>query len=144
MPKPGDPNIVYANCKGRFGRYNFLTGQEKNYYVGGQNMYGRNPKDLNYRFQRVSPIEISPHDPNVVYHASQYLHRTTDEGVTWETISPDLTAFALLSQTHATLRSSNPHASQAIGLLPIQLKLWTGMDSNHRSPRDGRFTVCWI
>jgi len=28
----------------------------------------------------------------VVYHASQYLHRTTDEGVTWETISPDLTA----------------------------------------------------
>jgi photosystem II stability/assembly factor-like uncharacterized protein len=93
VPKPGDPNIVYANCKGRFGRYNFLTGQEKNYYVGGQNMYGRNPKDLNYRFQRVSPIEISPHDPNVVYHASQYLHRTTDEGVTWETISPDLTAF---------------------------------------------------
>ncbi|NIN71950.1 MAG: hypothetical protein GTO46_08505 [Gemmatimonadetes bacterium] len=93
VPKPGDPDIVYANCKGRFGRYNAATGQEKQYYVGAQNLYGHNPKDLNYRFQRVSPIEISPHDPNVVYHASQYLHRTTDEGVTWETISPDLTAF---------------------------------------------------
>ena len=93
VPKPGDPDIVYANCKGRFGRFNLRTGQEKKYYVGAANMYGHNPKDLEYRFQRVSPIHVSPHDPNVVYHASQYLHRTTDEGVTWETISPDLTAF---------------------------------------------------
>ena len=92
VPKPGNHNIVYANCKGRFGRYNKLTGQEKQYYVGAANLYSHNPKDLKYRFQRVSPIHVSPHDPNVVYHASQYLHRTTDEGVTWETISPDLTA----------------------------------------------------
>lgn len=92
VPKPGDHNIVYANCKGRFGRYNKLTGQEKQYYVGAANIYGHNPKDLKFRFQRVSPIHISPHDPDVVYHASQYLHKTTDEGVTWETISPDLTA----------------------------------------------------
>ncbi len=93
VPKPGNPDIVYANCKGRFGRYNKNTGQEKQYYVGAQYIYGHNPKDLKYRFQRVSPIHISPHDPNVVYFASQFLHRTTDEGVTWETISPDLTAF---------------------------------------------------
>ena len=92
IPKPGDPNIVYSNCKGRFGRYNQMTGQEKQYYVGMGNMYGHNTADLEYRFQRVSPIHISPHDPGIVYHASQYLHRTTDEGVTWETISPDLTA----------------------------------------------------
>jgi len=93
VPKPGNHNIVYANCKGRFGRYNKLTGQEKQYYVGATNIYSHNPKDLKYRFQRVSPIHISPHDPNVVYHASQYLHKTIDEGATWETISPDLTAF---------------------------------------------------
>jgi tRNA (guanine37-N1)-methyltransferase len=42
-------------------------------------MYGHNPRDLKYRFQRVSPIHVSPHDPNVVYHASQYLHRTVDD-----------------------------------------------------------------
>lgn len=93
VPKPGNPDIVYANCKGRFGRYNKKTGQEMQYYVGAQYMYGHNPKDLKYRFQRVSPIHVSPHDPNVIYHASQYLHRTTNEGVTWERISPDLTAF---------------------------------------------------
>jgi len=93
VPKPGNPNIVYSNCKGRFGVFNKITGQEKQYYVGASNMYGHNPRDLRYRFQRVSPIHISPHNSDVIYHASQYLHKTTDEGETWETISPDLTAF---------------------------------------------------
>jgi photosystem II stability/assembly factor-like uncharacterized protein len=93
VPKPGNPNIVYANCKGRFSVFDKRTGQEKGYYVTGQYMYGHNPKDLILRFQRVSPIHVSPHDPDVVYHTSQYVHKTTDEGVTWETISPDLTAF---------------------------------------------------
>ncbi|MEQ9401661.1 MAG: hypothetical protein RJQ04_21020 [Longimicrobiales bacterium] len=93
VPKPGDPSIVYSNCKGRFGRYSHRTGQEKQYYVGFQNLYGVNPAELEYRFQRVVPIEVSPHDPNVVYHGSQFVHKTTDEGVTWQTISPDLTAF---------------------------------------------------
>ena len=93
VPKPGDPSIVYANCKGRFGRYNQETGQEKQYYVGFVNLYGVNPAELPYRFQRTVPVEVSPHDANTVYHGSQYVHKTTDEGVTWETISPDLTAF---------------------------------------------------
>ncbi|MEL7001548.1 MAG: hypothetical protein AAFN93_02305 [Bacteroidota bacterium] len=93
VPSPINPDIVYANCKGRFSVYNKRTGLEKRYDVGAANMYGHNPKDLKYRFQRVAPIHISPHDPKVVYHASQYLHKTTDDGQTWETISPDLTAF---------------------------------------------------
>jgi photosystem II stability/assembly factor-like uncharacterized protein len=93
VPKPGNPDIVYANCKGRFGVYNKKTGQEKRYYVGASNMYGHNPKDLKYRFQRVSPIHVSPHNPDVVYHTSQFVHKTLDEGKSWETISPDLTAF---------------------------------------------------
>lgn len=93
VPKPGDHNIVYADCKGRFGVFDKRLGTEKGYYVGAANMYGQNPRDLRYRFQRVSPIHVSPHDPSVVYHTSQYVHRTTDEGKTWETISPDLTAF---------------------------------------------------
>ena len=48
VPKPGDPDIVYANCKGRFGVYNRRTGQEQQYYVGFWNIYGHNPKDLAY------------------------------------------------------------------------------------------------
>ena len=93
VPKPGNHNIVYSNCKGRFGVFNKNTGQEKQYYVGAINMYGHNPGDLKYRFQRVAPILVSPHDPDLVYHCSQYVHTTRDNGVTWKTISPDLTAF---------------------------------------------------
>ena len=98
VPKPGNPNIVYSNCKGRFGVFNKITGQEKQYYVGASNMYGHNPKNLKYRFQRVSPIHVSPHNADVVYHASQYLHKTNDDGITWEIISPDLTAFEIDKQ----------------------------------------------
>lgn len=93
VPKPGNPDIVYSNCKGRFTVFNKKTGQEQHYNVGAANMYGHNPKDLKFRFQRVSPIHVSPHDPDVVYHTSQYVHKTTDDGKTWEIISPDLTAF---------------------------------------------------
>ena len=94
VPKPGDSDIVYANCKGRFGLYNRRTGQEQQYYVGFWNIYGHNPRDLAFRFQRVAPIHVSPHDPNRVYHTSQFVHVTEDGGQTWETISPDLTAFS--------------------------------------------------
>ncbi len=93
IPKPGNPDIVYANCKGRFGVYNKKTGEEKSYYVGNQYIYGHNPADLQFRFQRVAPIHVSPHDPDLVYHGSQFLHKTTNDGQSWETISPDLTAF---------------------------------------------------
>jgi hypothetical protein len=93
VPKPGDANTVYANCKGRFGVFDKRLGMERRYYIGAANMYGQNPRDLKYRFQRVAPIHVSPHDADTVYMGSQYLHRTRDDGVTWETISPDLTAF---------------------------------------------------
>lgn len=92
VPKPGNHNIVYSDCKGRFGTFDKRTGTEKAYYVGATNIYGHNPADLKYRFQRVAPIHVSPHDADVVYHGSQYLHRTRDDGVTWEQMSPDLTA----------------------------------------------------
>lgn len=93
VPKPGNANIVYSNCKGRFGVFNKETGTEMQFYVGASNIYGHNPKDLRYRFQRVSPIHVSPHNPDVVYHCSQFVHKTTNDGKSWETISPDLTAF---------------------------------------------------
>jgi photosystem II stability/assembly factor-like uncharacterized protein len=92
VPKPGNPNIVYSNCKGNFGVYDKRSGQERQYHVGAMNIYGHNPKDLKYRFQRVSPLFVSFHNPDVVYYGSQYLHKTTNDGVTWETISGDLTA----------------------------------------------------
>src|ERR1051326_3901413 len=92
MPHPSNPEIVYGSCKGQYGVMNLRTGQEKNYWIGAQSLYGNPASDLIYRFQRVSPMATSPHDPDVLYYGSQFLHRTRDKGVTWEKISPDLTA----------------------------------------------------
>ncbi len=92
IPDSVNPEIVYGSCKGQFSVLNLRTTNEKQYWVGGQSLYG-NPADaLTLRFQRVSPMEVSPHDPKVIYYGSQYVHRTRDRGVTWERISPDLTA----------------------------------------------------
>jgi photosystem II stability/assembly factor-like uncharacterized protein len=91
-PKPGDPDVIYGACKGEFYRMSLKTGQEQAYWIYPQNRYGHAARDIRYRFQRVSPFEISPHDPETIYHGSQFLHRTRDGGRTWETISPDLTA----------------------------------------------------
>jgi photosystem II stability/assembly factor-like uncharacterized protein len=92
MPHPLNPDIVYGSCKGQYGVMNLKTGQEKNYWIGAQSLYGNPASDLIYRMQRVSPMATSPHDPEVLYYGSQYVHRTRDKGVTWERISPDLTA----------------------------------------------------
>ena len=93
MPHPTNPDTVYASCKGQYSRMSLRTGQEKQYWIGMQSLYSNPGKDLIYRFQRVSPMEISPHNPRVIYYGSQFVHRTMDEGVTWEKISPDLTWF---------------------------------------------------
>lgn len=90
--KPGAPHILFGVCKGEFYRMNLHTGQEQAYWVYPQNRYGHDPDDMYYRFQRVSPFEFSPHDPDVIYHTSHVVHRTRDGGRTWEEISPDLTA----------------------------------------------------
>src|ERR1041385_3054774 len=92
MPYPLNPDIVYGSCKGQYGVMNLKTGQEKNYWIGAQSLYGNPASDLIYRMQRVSPMATSPDDPDVLYYGSQYVHRTRDKGVTWERISPDLTA----------------------------------------------------
>ncbi len=110
VPQPGT-SIVFANCKGRFARYSAETGQAQQYWVGAEYMYGQSPSELEWRFQRVVPIEISPHDSSVVYHASQYVHKTTNGGQDWEKISPDLTA----NKPQYQVRSGGPITNDITG-----------------------------
>jgi len=91
-PRP-DGSVVWGACKGQVGRYVTATGQEQQYWVYPQNRYGHNPKDITYRFPRQTVVYLSPHDPKTIYQASHVVHRSTDEGVTWEIISHDLTAY---------------------------------------------------
>lgn len=90
-PKP-DGQVVWGACKGEVGRYNVRTGQEKHYWVYPQNRYGHDPDDIKFRFPRQTVVYVSPHDSRVIYQASHVLHRSTDEGILWDIISPDLTA----------------------------------------------------
>ena len=92
IPSPTNPEVVYGGCKGQFSRQDLNTTDEMRYWVGGESLYGNGGDTLIYRFQRVSPMEVSPFPPYAVYYGSQYLHRSTDGGVTWHKISPDLTA----------------------------------------------------
>ncbi|HEX8685877.1 MAG TPA: hypothetical protein VF654_05225, partial [Pyrinomonadaceae bacterium] len=46
---------------------------------------------MKYRFQWNYPILFSPHGPNVLYAAGDHLFRSTNEGQSWEMMSPDLT-----------------------------------------------------
>ena len=87
-----DGKIIYGDCKGEFGRYNIETGQEQHYWIYPQQRYGKNPKDMRYRFVRQAPIEIDAHNPKIVYHGSQFVHKTIDGGIHWTRFSPDVTA----------------------------------------------------
>jgi len=89
---PRNPNIVYGGeYQGQITRYDKGIGQatEIGVYPVVQDAMGAAPQE--HRFQWTAPIMISPHDPNVVYHGGEKLFRTSDGGVHWEAISPDLT-----------------------------------------------------
>jgi photosystem II stability/assembly factor-like uncharacterized protein len=91
-PHPDSAHLVWAgNYIGQIDRSNLRTGENRNVILYPLMGDGVAPRDQPYRFQWNAPILVSRHDPSVVYHASQYVHRTTDGGMSWETISPDLT-----------------------------------------------------
>ncbi len=60
MPDKDNPIVVYGGCKGQFSRLNLTTTNEERYWVGAESLYGNGGDTLIYRFQRVSPMEVSP------------------------------------------------------------------------------------
>ena len=91
-PKPGDPDVTYAGCYGGYiGRLDRRTGQERAIHVWPDNPMGWGADGMKYRFQWTFPIVASRHDPSVLYAAGNVLFRTTNEGQSWEAVSPDLT-----------------------------------------------------
>jgi photosystem II stability/assembly factor-like uncharacterized protein len=99
---PDHFEVVYSGCySGIIDRWDRSTRQRRWVTIYPEEQSGDAGYNLKYRFQWVSPIVVSPHDPNVVYHASQYVHRTTDGGMTWETLSPDLTTNTRAHQDYA-------------------------------------------
>jgi len=91
-PSPKDSNIIYAGSYGGLTtRYDHHTGQERNVTPYPNNPMGAGADVLKYRFQWNFPIVFSQHDPNTLYAAANVLFKSTDEGNSWQVISPDLT-----------------------------------------------------
>jgi photosystem II stability/assembly factor-like uncharacterized protein len=90
--RPDNPNIVFAgNYHGYLTRYDHRTRQDRNISVWPEAATGWGAKDQKYRFQWTFPILLSPHDPHVLYVTGNHVFRSTDEGSSWDIISPDLT-----------------------------------------------------
>lgn len=89
---PNNNDIVYGGSyDGFLTRYNHKTKTVRSISVWPDNPMGSGAEAMKYRFQWNFPIFFSPHNPKKLYTASNHLHVSTNEGESWELISPDLT-----------------------------------------------------
>jgi photosystem II stability/assembly factor-like uncharacterized protein len=134
---PHNPNIVYTGGPG---------GMMTRIDIAGENLRSINvtagARGGNMRFAWNAPIFISPLEPDVVYHTSNFVHKTTDGGQTWKTISPDLTRNDKAHQGVGTGPGSEAEAYPTISAFAESPRqrgvLWAGSDDGlvHLS-RDG-------
>jgi hypothetical protein len=147
QPDPRDSNIVYAGSGGgAVTRLDRRSSQEQDITVWPEDSSGHGVGDLKYRLGWTQPIEISPHDPNVIYTTAERVFKTTDEGKSWTAISPDLTRNDKSKQVSAggPLTKDNTSVEYydtvfTIAESPVQKDLlWAGTDDGliHVS-RDG-------
>jgi photosystem II stability/assembly factor-like uncharacterized protein len=96
--RPDDPNIVYVGAIGSspgggnaLQRYDHRTKQIRLITTWPEASGGTGAEEEKQRFAWTYPIVISPHDPNTLYVGGDRVFKSTDEGQSWEPISPDLT-----------------------------------------------------
>jgi photosystem II stability/assembly factor-like uncharacterized protein len=96
-PDPVDPNIIWSSASGSGSvggiveRFDLRNGQMRRVEVWPDQTNGSPAADVKYRFVWTFPLTISPHDHKKLYAGSQVVHQTTDDGQSWQVISPDLT-----------------------------------------------------
>lgn len=147
--RPDDHNVVFAgNYQGFITRYDHRTRQSRNISVWPEQASGWGAKDQKYRFQWTSPIMLSPHDPNILYITGNHVFRSTNEGSSWEMISPDLTRNDVSKQESSggPITKDNTGAEYyctifAFAESPLKQGLfWAGSDDGlvHVSPDNGK------
>ena len=92
VPDPRDANRVYAGSgNGLMTRWDKRTLQLQDITVWPVDYSGHGAKDMKYRLGWTEPIIVSPHDPDVIYTAAEVVFKSTNHGLSWTVISPDLT-----------------------------------------------------
>jgi hypothetical protein len=86
MPAVGDPSTCYAmSQKGNVRRVDLETGSTVDIKPAGDG-------ETDLRFHWNAAIAQDPFHDNTIYFGSQFLHKSSDRGDSWKTISPDLTS----------------------------------------------------
>ena len=147
-PDPRDPEIVYAgDHNGRFTRYDGHSGEVKNIapFFGAR---AHPPAGLKHRFPWTAPMQLSPQDPNTLYIGGEVVFKTTDGGMSWTVISPDLTRNDKTKQQSSPEPLTPDNSSSeyydtlsAIAESPAQRGLiWAGSDDGlvHLTRDDGK------
>jgi photosystem II stability/assembly factor-like uncharacterized protein len=93
VPDPQDPDIIYGSgLGGRLSRWDARTAEVQNISPWPVPSYGARPTDFKYRYTWITPIAVAQKPPFPLYQGAQVLFRSTDQGRSWSTISPDLSA----------------------------------------------------
>ncbi|HET7649862.1 MAG TPA: hypothetical protein VFL15_04080 [Gammaproteobacteria bacterium] len=138
IPDAGDPNLVYVGgLGGHVSRFNATTHQVQNISAWPVSSYGRRPTTVKYRYTWFYPLVAAPHQAHMLYLGSQVLFKTTDEGMHWRTISPDLTGVNKAQAAHCDSDDITDAEARACGygvifsIAPSPLKqneIWIGTD----------------
>lgn len=143
-PDPDDSRYGYAMSQGgSLSRYDKKTGSSKY-------LKPLHPDGEILRFNWNSGFEQDPFDPATIYYGSQYLHKSTDKGNSWDVISPDLTTNDPEKQqqlesgglTYDVTQAENFTTIVSIGASPVSRGIiWVGTDDgNIQLTRDGGVT----
>ncbi len=99
VPDPRNPNIIYSDAENQYARFDVHSQQSQNISPDPIDNSGHPASELTHRFNWTSPLMISLHDPDAIYAASEVLWKSTDRGMSWRIISPDLTRNDKTKQT---------------------------------------------
>jgi photosystem II stability/assembly factor-like uncharacterized protein len=89
---PSDPNIIYlSGTYGTVGRFNRRTGLSQDITPWPVSIFESEINQRKYRAPWSPVLVSSPLDPKALYLGTQYVMKTVDGGLRWETISADLT-----------------------------------------------------
>ncbi len=149
VPDPNNSDITYGGeYDGQLSKYNKKSDQYRMISVYPESWFGSGAESKQYRFNWTFPIAISPFNPNTIYVGSQFVHRSTNGGASWETISPDLTRHdpATMKPSGGPITKDNTGAEVyadvfALAESPVKKGvIWAGSDDGyiHVTQDDGK------